>query len=80
MWAMTNGYGFTYVVGFSDDSCFGPHLGGADAIVMGAQIPEPATLATLVLGGLAMVRRPRKDELAVCHSKQGVTQRRPISR
>lgn len=57
MWAMTNGDGVAYAVGFSDDSYFGPHLGGADAIIMAVEVPEPATLSLLALGSLTLIRR-----------------------
>ena len=47
-----------YIAGYTDGDLFGPNLGETDAFIV-VYTPEPATLALLGLGGLAMLRRRR---------------------
>jgi hypothetical protein len=53
--------GGVYITGLTGGSLGGPHAGGGDAFLVKYEVPEPATLALVALGGLALLRpRPRK--------------------
>ena len=50
--------GNVFISGETRSSLGGPNAGGADAFVV-KFVPEPATLVVLLIGSLALLRRPR---------------------
>jgi hypothetical protein len=51
--------GSAYISGFTKGDLGGPNVGGRDAFLVKYEVPEPATLSLLALGGLAVLRRRR---------------------
>jgi len=58
---VADGAGGVYISGYTEGSLGGPNAGYSDAFLIKYEVPEPATLALVALGGLALLRpRPRK--------------------
>lgn len=55
-----DGLGNVHIGGFTEGDLGGPNAGPYDAFVAKFQVPEPATLSLLALGGLTMLRRRRR--------------------
>ncbi len=53
-------FGNVYISGDTYGSLGGTNAGGADAFLVKYEVPEPATLSLLALGGLAVLRRRRQ--------------------
>ncbi len=49
--------GNAYISGRTEGSLGGPNAGGNDAFLVKYEVPEPATLSLLAMGGLALLRR-----------------------
>ncbi len=52
--------GDVYISGYTEGDLGGPNAGGGDAFLVKYEVPEPATLSLLALGGLALLRRLKK--------------------
>ncbi len=55
-----DGSGNAYISGETRGDLGGTNAGGADAFLVKYEVPEPATLSLLAIGGLALIRRRRK--------------------
>ena len=52
--------GNVYISGSTNGDLGGPNAGGGDAFLVKYEVPEPATLSLMVLGGLGVLRRRRR--------------------
>jgi hypothetical protein len=53
-------YGNLYISGYVSGDLGGSNAGGRDAFLVKYEVPEPATLSLLALGGLGILRRRRR--------------------
>ena len=51
--------GNAYISGYTEGSLYGTNAGGQDAFLIKYEVPEPAMLSLLMLGGVAILRRKR---------------------
>jgi hypothetical protein len=53
--------GYTYLEGTDVDYQWLSGMGGTDLLMSGATVPEPATMSLLAIGGIALLRRKRRN-------------------
>ena len=53
--------GGVYISGFTDGDLGGTNAGGFDAFLVKYEVPEPATLSLLALGGMTLLTRRKKS-------------------